>query len=137
MPELNENLAELQHIINDELRNSNVFVNRVLEAAKVYGWSDKQTLAQLVVILGRENNRLQDELLKAEYAKAYPEPVILMSEAKAREILGAVVQADNVLVNDGRWHFFDYAQGESSVTLDDIFKAEELEAIAWWMRNKQ
>ena len=75
MPELNANIAALMQIINEELRLSNVFVNRLLATAEANGWSDKQTLAQLVVILGRENNRLQDDLLKAEHAKAYPEPV--------------------------------------------------------------
>ena len=71
MVDINQNTAELQRIINEELRLSNVFVNRLLATAEVNGWSDKQTLAQLEVIIGRENNRLQDEQLKAECAKGY------------------------------------------------------------------
>lgn len=85
MVDINPNTAELQRIINEELYQSNIFVNRTIDHAKHCGWSNKQTLAQLVVLLARENNRLQDELLKHAYAKAYPEPIVI-----------PVVNADNV-----------------------------------------
>lgn len=85
MTDLNANTAALMRIINGELRQSNIFVNKVLTTTEVNGWSDKQTLAKMVVILGRENNRLQDKLLKAEYAKAYSPNITI-----------PVLNADNV-----------------------------------------
>lgn len=135
MPELNANITELQRLINEELRQSNVFVNRLLATAEVNGWSDKQTLAQLVVVLGRENNRLQDELLKHEYAKAFPDPVVLMDEAKARKILGDTIKPDGSLFNGSE--YVSYEVGDTDICLDARFTVEQLEAIAWWLRFKQ
>ena len=58
-----------------------------------------------------------------------------MDEAKARGILGKAIQPDNSLYNTG--HYIGYDVGDDDVCLDDRFTADELEAIAWWMRNKQ
>lgn len=60
-----------------------------------------------------------------------------MTEQRAREILGEHVCADGTL--EGGVEFVDwpaYRDDSSHVRLDGEFTAEELEAIAWWMRNK-
>jgi len=57
-----------------------------------------------------------------------------MNEAKAREILGDWIKPDGGLYCLGRyvsWH-----TSAPDACLDDNFTADELEAIAWWMRNK-
>lgn len=125
-------MDELRNIIHGELKSSNVFVRSTLWAAEAFSWSDKQTLAQLVVVLGRENNRLQDELLKREYSKAYPEPVVVMDEAKARELLAEFLDGDK-LVHPHVAH----AEQSDFVELNWSFNAEQLQALSWWLRNKQ
>lgn len=119
----------------EDLAKENIFVNRMLDYGKRSNWSTTQTLAQLVVILGRENNRLQDELVKAEYAKAYPDPVVLMDEAKARKILGGWIDEDDDLFCLSEYISFE--KGDEHISLDGRFTIEEVEAIAWWLRNKQ
>ncbi|MBK9497720.1 MAG: hypothetical protein IPO08_25060 [Xanthomonadales bacterium] len=58
-----------------------------------------------------------------------------MNEAKAREILGEwFLQKDDSLYNNVR--FMDWHPGEERACLDADFTADELEAIAWWMRHK-
>jgi hypothetical protein len=57
-----------------------------------------------------------------------------MDEKLAREILGETVRPDDRLLgfeNYAHWH-----PGDAVATLDGEFTADELEAVAWWMRNK-
>lgn len=54
-----------------ELSQQNVFVRKVSYMARHEGLTELETLMQMVVVLAEENNRLQDELLKAEYQKAF------------------------------------------------------------------
>lgn len=57
-----------------------------------------------------------------------------MDEAKARAILNTDVRSDGSLYCLGR--YLSYTPGDSTACLDADFTADELEAIAWWMRNK-
>lgn len=56
-----------------------------------------------------------------------------MDEQTARAILGKTISEDGGLYNLG--HYIAWNRGAESATLDCEFTAEELEAIAWWMRN--
>ena len=56
-----------------------------------------------------------------------------MNEEKARAVLKDYIQQDGGLFCLG--HYMAWNKGNRSVTLDSIFSAEELEAIAWWMKN--
>jgi hypothetical protein len=58
-----------------------------------------------------------------------------MNEEKAREILGPDIGADGSLF--GGENYLHWSPGEQSATLDGSFTADDLEAIAWWMRNKK
>lgn len=58
-----------------------------------------------------------------------------MDEAKAREILKAAICPDGAL-HGARW-YLDWATDCAEAALDGGFTADELEAIAWWMRNKR
>ena len=57
----------------------------------------------------------------------------LMDEKKAREILGDTIEPAGELVNFS--NYTSWKPGEIDITLDGLFSAEELEAIAWWMKN--
>jgi len=62
-----------------------------------------------------------------------------MDEAKARKILGDAVQEDDSLGGEAPFRFGIYRQWTGgSITLGDVedLTADELEAIAWWIRNK-
>lgn len=58
-----------------------------------------------------------------------------MDEGKARQILSGDIQPDGNLFNLG-W-YLDWEVGDANATLDGKFSADDLEAIAWWMRNTQ
>jgi len=59
-----------------------------------------------------------------------------MNEEKARSILReGIIQPDNSL-HDLGWYLDWHSSGGLDAVLDGPFTAEELEAIAWWMRNK-
>jgi len=58
-----------------------------------------------------------------------------MNEEKARAILGEAVRHNDCLYNLG--HYISWTPRDAQVVLDDDFSADELEAIAWWMRNKK
>jgi hypothetical protein len=58
-----------------------------------------------------------------------------MDEQQARAILDDAVQEDGSLYSLG--HYMCWNTDERKVTLDCEFSAEELEAIVWFMRNKQ
>lgn len=59
----------------------------------------------------------------------------VMTEQRAREILG-----DRITEDDSLYDCSDYLSWSSvhdaDATLDAEFDADQLEAIAWWMRNK-
>jgi lipase chaperone LimK len=57
-----------------------------------------------------------------------------MNEARARKILGKSIQPDGSLKAVDVWADWE-AVGYEWVLLDDSYTAEELEAIAWWMRH--
>jgi hypothetical protein len=58
-----------------------------------------------------------------------------MDESKAREILGDMVCSDNSL--GMQWWCPDFNDPAFFYPDENIgFTADELEAIAWWMRNK-
>jgi hypothetical protein len=65
-----------------------------------------------------------------------------MDEARAREILGSTIELDDSLMdNDGigyvAWPLYENCQmKKTEACLDGDFTADQLEAIAWWMRNK-
>ena len=59
-----------------------------------------------------------------------------MDEKKARKILGDWIQGDETLFCLGHYIAWPSCGDKSEVCLDDKFHADELEAIAWWMRNK-
>lgn len=57
-----------------------------------------------------------------------------MNEQKAREILGDMVHADETLFG-GTCCRTEWSDGDLA-RLDGEYYADELEAIAWWIRNK-
>jgi hypothetical protein len=57
-----------------------------------------------------------------------------MTKTRAEEILGdAIDPIDNGLSSV---RYLSWTPGDRLATLDDSFTADELEAIAWWMRNQ-
>ena len=56
-----------------------------------------------------------------------------MDEEKARKLLGDSIKEDG-LYSLG-W-YLGWTHGDADATLDGSFTADDLEAIAWWMRNK-
>ena len=62
-----------------------------------------------------------------------------MDEQRVRELIKPnVIQDDNSLYDIG-WYisWLNDTSNDDTVTLDGGFTADELEAIAWWMRNKK
>lgn len=57
-----------------------------------------------------------------------------MNEEKATEILKEWIQDDEGL--DGLHRYVSWWKGRKEITLDDSFSVEELEAMIWWMKNK-
>jgi hypothetical protein len=60
-----------------------------------------------------------------------------MDEAKARAILGKKICEDNGLDVDASGDYVAWTPGQERVMLDAGLTADELEAIAWWMRNSK
>ena len=63
-----------------------------------------------------------------------------MNEDEARKILGDCVQADNSLhtrSDDGLCMSWESDIPCHTICLNDCFTIEQVEAIAWWMRNKK
>lgn len=60
-----------------------------------------------------------------------------MNQQTARSILGDWVQEDESL-KSGWWFFRTllWRPETNVILLDDLFTPDQLEAIAWWMRNK-
>lgn len=61
-----------------------------------------------------------------------------MDEKRAREILG-IDPPDSDRINDARntsWIMWPRHGDRDLVLLDGSYTSDELEAIAWWMKNK-
>jgi hypothetical protein len=56
-----------------------------------------------------------------------------MTREEAKQVLGAMVQSDGSLMAV-RGHYVHWLPGDPTAILDDVFTADELEAIAVWMR---
>lgn len=56
-----------------------------------------------------------------------------MNEQRAREILKSAIKPSGALLD--RVAYMSWEPGDSDVVLDGQFTAEELEAIAFWMRR--
>ncbi len=56
-----------------------------------------------------------------------------MTEDDARRILQDFIQPDNSLYCLG--HYLCWPNYKGTVTLDDDYTVEELDAIVWWVRN--
>ena len=59
-----------------------------------------------------------------------------MNEARAREILGPFIREDNHLGSKGDEDLDWEPSYKDSGHMKGWFTADQLEAIAWWMRNK-
>ncbi len=57
-----------------------------------------------------------------------------MNEEKARSIPGDAIHEDGVTLSC-LGHYMAWSPGDETITLDSEFTLEELEVIAWWMRN--
>lgn len=57
-----------------------------------------------------------------------------MDEKEAREVLGNMITLDNGLSD--LHNYIGWKPGCEDVILDGLYNVEELEAIAWWMKNK-
>lgn len=56
-----------------------------------------------------------------------------MNEERAREILGDAIYPKGLGVAG---EYLEWEYGDDEACLDGHFTVDELEAIAWWMRNK-
>lgn len=59
-----------------------------------------------------------------------------MTEQRAREILGNQISNRDALEVRICWPDKPRKPVRLEISLEDTFTADELEAIAWWMRNK-
>ena len=59
----------------------------------------------------------------------------LMNEKKARSILGPMIEKSNDLSNAPSGEYVEYIIGFETIALNGDFTVEQLEALAWWMRN--
>lgn len=76
----------------DEMGQENIFIKRAMQLWRSNDWSQTEVLAQMVVWLAENNNQLQDDLLKHEYAKAYPEPVVTDEDTALAILENAIVE---------------------------------------------
>ncbi|MEE7625455.1 hypothetical protein V3O24_04715 [Methylobacter sp. Wu8] len=58
-----------------------------------------------------------------------------MDEEKVRKIIEPEIFKEDGGLYDLGW-YLSWNKGDESATLDGEFTADDLEAIAWWMRNK-
>lgn len=65
--------------------------------------------------------------------KVSGQPKASMNEKKARELLP--INSDGS-IGPNYGHYMAWDPGDKDITLDSHFTVEELEALAWWMRNK-
>jgi len=60
-----------------------------------------------------------------------------MNEEKARTVLADDIKDDDSIYNLGAYLAWPSCGDKNTACLDGEFSADELEAIAWWMRNKE
>ena len=111
------NADDLMRRILDEFARSNIFVRRLLDCKLHHEWTDMQFLAQAVVILAEQNNRLQDELMQMHYAKSFPDRLV-MDRKLSDEDVELVVNDLAELGVKVRDQFFWLHKGESLVYED-------------------
>lgn len=58
-----------------------------------------------------------------------------MDEKRAREILAEYITEEGGLASISL--YMGWTPGEDTACLDDNFTADQLEAIAWWMRHSR
>jgi hypothetical protein len=85
-----------------------------------------------------EKGEFRDEITASlKYGEVLVEALgARMDEVRAREILGEHIQLDGTLTGIYDWMDWPYQHNIESAYLDGDYSADELEAIAWWMRNK-
>lgn len=59
-----------------------------------------------------------------------------MNEERVWNILGDCIDVNNNSLHSLGW-YVSWTPGRDQATLDGEFTADDLEAIAWWMRNKK
>lgn len=59
-----------------------------------------------------------------------------MNEEKAAEIIGEWLEEDGAIQCWDPWIFWQPDRCPEDISLEGGFSADELEALAWWMRNK-
>jgi len=60
-----------------------------------------------------------------------------MNEASARKLIGEFIQSDGALkATDTNWIIWPLRPDGKTICVDGYFTAEELEALAWWIRNR-
>ena len=59
-----------------------------------------------------------------------------MNEKEARETIGSEAIEDDSGLYEIDW-YLEWRVEKDFATLDGTFSAKELEAIAWWMKNKK
>jgi len=58
-----------------------------------------------------------------------------MNEHKARVNLEGMIMSDNALSLN--WARYVYWPGNDTIRIEGTFTTDELEAIAWWVKNKE
>lgn len=59
-----------------------------------------------------------------------------MNEKQCNNILDSDIKKADGSLHSLSWYLF-WEKGDVQATLDGDFTADELEAIAWWMRSKK
>jgi hypothetical protein len=62
------------------------------------------------------------------------QPDNVMNEAKARKVLGDTITEENEMKDMNM--YTDWSPDGKLIQLDGQYEVDELEAMAWWMRNK-
>lgn len=59
-----------------------------------------------------------------------------MTRKEARKILRGLVGSDNSLYSyRAKWNYLCWFVDDDRITLDGRYTAEQLEALAWWIKN--
>jgi hypothetical protein len=78
--------------------------------------------------MSEEHDNLMSELPAGVSASDAP-----MNETRARVIMADILRESDGALKSVR--YIDWNPGDKSITMDDNFKIEELEAILWWVKN--
>ena len=61
-----------------------------------------------------------------------------MDETEARRILGKAIDPDNSISDGSNYMYWpNVRDGNDAIVIDGDFTEDEIEAIAWWMKNKK